>query len=178
MSLANRDNFTFLLPNLPCLIIIFFFCNTGVLTQGLVCLTGTCSTTWVIPPSLFALVIVQVGSHVFCPGLSSDSHPPIYGLLHSWDERHMPPCPAYWLRWNLTNFYPGWPWIVILPVSTSSGLGLQMWDGDIVYHHLTHHKFTWLLVYCMFPPTLKCKFHKDKYFLPAFFTALWMVPGS
>jgi hypothetical protein len=36
----------------------------------------------------------------FCPG----TYPSTCGLLHSWDERCIPPHPAYWLRWGLTNF--------------------------------------------------------------------------
>jgi hypothetical protein len=45
----------------------FFFCQCQHLLSGLE-LASTCSTPCVMPPSLFALVILQIGSHTFCLG--------------------------------------------------------------------------------------------------------------
>lgn len=33
----------------------------------------------------------------------------------------------YWLRWSLLNCFPGWPQTLILQISTSWLVGLQMW---------------------------------------------------
>jgi hypothetical protein len=76
------------------------------------------STTWATPPSLFALVIFVIESHVYVqiePGLWSSLRFPL-----SWDDRCALPCSAfYWLRWVLATFCLGWPGIVIFPISTS-----------------------------------------------------------
>jgi hypothetical protein len=39
----------------------------------------------------------------FCPGLRSF----YLHFSNSWDDKHSPLCPAYWLRWCLANFYLG-----------------------------------------------------------------------
>jgi hypothetical protein len=62
-----------------------------------------CSTAWAMSPALFAFF--QIGSHVFAwTGLDCS---PILCLPHSLDDRCMPPCPVFWLRWDLTTFLPG-----------------------------------------------------------------------
>jgi hypothetical protein len=66
--------------------IFLFFCFwaiLGVWAQGLH-LLGRCHTTWVMPPWLSALVIFQIGSHVYSQ--TRMDHSPIC-FLHSWDDR-------------------------------------------------------------------------------------------
>jgi hypothetical protein len=89
---------------------ISYFCvclcdNTGVWIHGLT-LLGRCSTTWATPPVFFALVIFEIRSHIYAwAGLDHD--PSIYACCIGWDDRLMPPGPAfYWLGWNLMNFLP------------------------------------------------------------------------
>jgi hypothetical protein len=43
------------------------------------------------------------------------------------DQRCTPPYAAYWLRWGLAKFCLGWPWTMILFISASQVLGLQVW---------------------------------------------------
>jgi hypothetical protein len=52
----------------------------------------------------FALVIFQIGSYMFLSESISYLDPPTYHLPSSWDHRHMPPIPAYLLRWSVTDF--------------------------------------------------------------------------
>jgi hypothetical protein len=44
-------------------------------------------------------------------------------FLCSWDDRCMPPCLAYWLRWGLSDFSPRLPWTAVLQISVSWGAG-------------------------------------------------------
>jgi hypothetical protein len=68
---------------------------------------------------LFALIIFQIGSHIYAL-VNLNHNSPILCFLHSWDDRHPPPCPAF-IGWDgfSETFCPGWPWIVILLISTS-----------------------------------------------------------
>jgi hypothetical protein len=74
---------------------------------------GRCSTTWVIPSSLFCFVCVCVALIIFlgrvlrlCPG-QPGLRASCLCFLHSWDDRCTTPHPAfYWLRWGLMNFLP------------------------------------------------------------------------
>jgi hypothetical protein len=64
------------------------------------CLLVSHSITWALSLCRFASIIFQIGSPVIaCAGL--DCSPPTPCLLCSWDHRHMPSCPAYWLKWDL-----------------------------------------------------------------------------
>jgi hypothetical protein len=59
---------------------IGFFCGGGRHWFELkaLCLLSKCYTTWVIPPTLFVLVIFQIGSlFSLPPGLLSDNYPPM-----------------------------------------------------------------------------------------------------
>jgi hypothetical protein len=57
-------------------------------------------------PIPFALVIFQIGSHIFAWGQpQTGMH--LLCLPHRWDDRHTPPCLHCWLRLGLTNFLPG-----------------------------------------------------------------------
>jgi hypothetical protein len=69
------------------------------------CLLKRCSTAWSMTPALFALVILEIGSHFFCEGCMGH-HPPILCvmLLLGWQEHAIRPT-FFLLRLNLTNFF-------------------------------------------------------------------------
>jgi hypothetical protein len=74
-------------------------------------------------PTLFCLLFVfQVGSWVFAR--TSLDHDSYVRLPHSWNDRCTPPHPAYWLQRDLTNFFLGCPWTMILPISASRIAGI------------------------------------------------------
>jgi hypothetical protein len=52
----------------------------------------------------------QMGS-LTLPKLASDWEPPNdTSFLCCSSDRYILPCPAYWLRWGLSNYCLGWPW--------------------------------------------------------------------
>jgi hypothetical protein len=56
-----------------------------------------CSTTWTMPPALFALVVFQTrswASSILPPRLASNLNPPNLCLQSSWNYRHELPRPA------------------------------------------------------------------------------------
>jgi hypothetical protein len=55
-----------------------------------------------LSPFLLQLFFRAVAG-LFAPA-GLDHNPPTSGLPHSWDHKHAPQIPAYWLRWELTNF--------------------------------------------------------------------------
>jgi hypothetical protein len=56
---------------------------------------------------LFALVIFEVGSHIYAQA-SLDLNLPIYASCVDAMTRGIPSFPAfYWLKWGLMNFLPG-----------------------------------------------------------------------
>jgi hypothetical protein len=44
--------------------------------------------------------------------------------LHCWDHKYVLSYLAYWLRWVLANIFLGWPWTVVLLISTSHIAGI------------------------------------------------------
>jgi hypothetical protein len=64
---------------------------------------GKSSTTWAMPPTLFALVNFWVGSWVFAQGAGFEPQFSYLFLFHSWDHRWEPPCPSSLVIWGLTN---------------------------------------------------------------------------
>jgi hypothetical protein len=72
------------------------------------CYAGTNSTILATPPSPFLLsVIFQLGSGIFCPGwLQAVILLPQASLAAGMTDMCYH-CATYWMRWNLTNFYPG-----------------------------------------------------------------------
>jgi hypothetical protein len=78
------------------LFLLFFFSwvgGTGVELRAW-CLVGGHCTTWAITPALFALVILDLGSHFLLrPALTTVLV--FYASCCSCDDRHAPPCPAF-----------------------------------------------------------------------------------
>jgi hypothetical protein len=90
------------------------FDSPGVWTQSF-SLLGRHSTTSVVTPVLFLLIIFEIRYCFFClgqPGSQSYFKLPVIagmtGVYHSG------------LRWYYINFLPGWPWPAILLISASS----------------------------------------------------------
>jgi hypothetical protein len=55
------------------------------------------------------------------PGSGLDHDPPTWDLLRNWGDKHVPPCPTYWLNWGwgLTNIpSSGWLPALILLICT------------------------------------------------------------
>jgi hypothetical protein len=84
------------------------------------CLLGRCSTVRATPTSLFALVILEI---VFCflPRLAWTSIFLSYASHCSWDDKHVPPGPAFFSIeiGPCEPFCLGWPGTTILPISAS-----------------------------------------------------------
>jgi hypothetical protein len=59
--------------------------------------------------------------------------------LLTWDQWHMPPNTAYWLRQGLTNALPGLARTTILSVSASQEARIS-----IKSHHISHSLISWL----------------------------------
>jgi hypothetical protein len=73
----------------PC--IRFFFGSTGFELRPLH-LNHT--------PIHFCVQLFFILGLMFLPSPISDCDPPEYGLLCSWDDRHIPQHLIYWLRWG------------------------------------------------------------------------------
>jgi hypothetical protein len=97
---------------------IFF--NTGVWTQDLA-FARQALYYWSHTPALLYFFSNRVSC--FCAPLAWTTI-----FVHSWNDRHIPPCPTYWLKWCLTNFLPGLasrsltPIAGIIIMSTTPGL--------------------------------------------------------
>jgi hypothetical protein len=92
---------------------------------------GRPSTTWVMPPASYALVIFQIRSCVFAQG-RLEHDPSIYVcFLHSWDNRPIPPCPAIsWDEVPLTFCrYRSWTSILI-STSRVAGMSHHTWQNE------------------------------------------------
>jgi hypothetical protein len=72
-----------------CFQVNFFFLVILWIEFRVSCLPGRCFTTWVTLPALFALVILEIGSH-FMPLAGVDCNPPTCASPHSWGWQHMP----------------------------------------------------------------------------------------
>jgi hypothetical protein len=75
------------------------------------------SSTWATPPTLFALVIFEIGPYTQA---RLDCDPSISAPCHGWDDRHLPLYPVFidWVE-VLRTFFPSWPQIPVLSISTS-----------------------------------------------------------
>jgi hypothetical protein len=75
--------------------VFFFLVELGVWTEG--------STTWA--PPLTHFLFLWIGC---CVSALAGRHydPPICTSLVAGITRHVPPHPAYWLRWGIGNFLP------------------------------------------------------------------------
>jgi hypothetical protein len=91
-------------------------------------LLGKCTTTWLMPPACFCLVLFcfvfcfsYFSDRVLCFCLWSDLRPwsSYLHFLLSWRDRHSPLCLALWLRWGSVTFYLGWPQTKVLLISAS-----------------------------------------------------------
>jgi hypothetical protein len=69
-------------------------------------LLGRYSTTWTMPPTLFALVFFTYG-HMCLPGACLELWSSYWCLPSSWDYRCELPQLVYLLKWVLSNFLPG-----------------------------------------------------------------------
>jgi hypothetical protein len=67
---------------------------------------GKCSTTWAMPPVLFALVILEIGSWLLSRPAWTVHNPPILCSLQLLGWQVHTTMPNYWLGWGLTNFLP------------------------------------------------------------------------
>jgi hypothetical protein len=108
-------------------------------------LLGRCFITWAIHPVLFALVILDIWNVIFAWAKSEIFL--FYASHHSWDDRHMLPCLAFFC-WNGVL-----PWLarkkVILLISASQmariiGLG---------HHALWQFIFIFILFFSLFSGT-------------------------
>jgi hypothetical protein len=95
---------------------LFLFGGTGVWIQSLH-LLGRHFPTWATPSALFTFVIFRIGSYI-----NAQAGPPSSYLYFpcSWDDKHIPPHPNFF-GWDRVSriFYLGWPWTMILLISTS-----------------------------------------------------------
>jgi hypothetical protein len=76
---------------LDTLLFFFFSGGTGFELRTLHWL-GRCSTTWAMPPAIFALVIFKIGSLGFCPG---QPQPPVLCFLPSMGKQVCTTTPAF-----------------------------------------------------------------------------------
>jgi hypothetical protein len=88
-------------------------------------LQGRCSTTWAIPPDLFALDILEIGS-CFLPRSARSVILLFYASLCSWDDSSMAPYRVFFSveMWSHKHFCPGWPITAILLILASH----ELWD--------------------------------------------------
>jgi hypothetical protein len=112
---------SFLLSFLSLTLFLFFLLAVLSIEFRTSCLLDRHSTAWDTPPFLFALVILETGSH-FLPRPAWTMILPFYTYDCHWNDRLMPPCLAFFSDWDggLTNYFclhcPG---KVILPISAS-----------------------------------------------------------
>jgi hypothetical protein len=71
-----------------------FINNLGIMQKLPVFLLGKSDTTSAMPSVLFALVILEIGSHIL-PRLAWTAILLFCVPHHSCDDRHMLPCPAF-----------------------------------------------------------------------------------
>jgi hypothetical protein len=69
-------------------------------------LLGKCSTTWATAPDHFCFSYFSSRVLWFYM-LALDHNPPTYSLLCSSNDRCIPPCSAYLLRWGIATFWQG-----------------------------------------------------------------------
>jgi hypothetical protein len=84
------------------------------------CLLGRHSASWAIPPILFALVAFEIG-FCFLPGSAWTLIFLFYVFLHSWDDRYMPPYPAFSVEMGICVLFFCLSWLgtMILSVLAS-----------------------------------------------------------
>jgi hypothetical protein len=85
------------------------------------CLLGRHPTTEAIPPAFFCFGYFWGRVSLYAQA-SVDCDPTSFVSLHSWDDRHAPPCPSFSVQMGpdgLSPPHPGWPQTVILPNSAS-----------------------------------------------------------
>jgi hypothetical protein len=63
------------------------------------CLWDRCSTTWAMPPAIFALIILHI---VSC--FLSRPDVPLFPYF-SWDDMHMPPCSAFFCWYGVSQTF-------------------------------------------------------------------------
>jgi hypothetical protein len=102
---------------------IHLFGSTGVELRAL-CLLGQCSTSWIMLPTLFALVILEIGS-CFLPWPTWFTIL-FYAFSLSWDGRHAT-VPSYCWDVVLWTISLGSPQIVFLLVSVSQTTSKDLW---------------------------------------------------
>jgi hypothetical protein len=86
----------------------FFFCTTGIWTQGFI----------LARQALFALVILEIRSHSLLREAWT-MIPQFHASWHHWNGRNEPPHPAIGWDGVLQNCLPGWHRTAILPISAS-----------------------------------------------------------
>jgi hypothetical protein len=72
-----------------------------------------------MPPALFALVILEIGSHYLHPHRIAWTIILFYASYHSWWQAHATAPSFFVLTRDLMNFLPSWPQTIILLISAS-----------------------------------------------------------
>jgi hypothetical protein len=74
----------------------------------------------------------EIGSYFF-PQASPEHDSPILGFCYSWDDRHVPPHPAFFCWDGISQtFFSDWPGTALFPISVTGIAGIT----DVSLQHL------------------------------------------